>query len=94
MTIEIFKNYIPTEKEENFILQVIYYDCGKYQFVCYPVNRTKSECGRFSREKSLAYSGYKTVIHTCGRRSKKQDDFAILEAKKFYEKNKLTSISS
>lgn len=85
MSTNIYTNYIPTEEIEYFIKQVIYYEKGKYTFSCYPVTRETSRCGTMMTEQANAYSGYYTHIHTCQRRSKKQDDQAIAKAKQFYE---------
>lgn len=85
MSTNIHTNYLPTEESTHFIKQVIFYEKGKYTFSCYPVSRTTSACGTMVTEQARAYSGYRTQIHTCQRRSKKQDELAISEAKRFYE---------
>ena len=84
----IYRETIPTEKSGEFTRQVIYYENGKYTFSCYPIEVIKSACGNFTTEKSLGYSGYKIEIHTCERKSKKQDSIAIEKAKLFYENHK------
>lgn len=85
MSTRVYTNYIPTEESEYFIKQEIFYENGKYTFSCYPVSRTESACGKMLIEHTRAYTGYYTQVHTCQRRSKKQDDIAISEAKRFYE---------
>ena len=92
MSTNIYSNYLPLEKSGDFIKQVIFYENGKYTFSCYPVSKTVSACGRMVTEQARAYSGYRTQIHTCQRRSKKQDDIAISEAKHFYETHQLTTL--
>ena len=84
----IYKETVKNEKSGSFIKQFIYYENGKYTFSCFPIATIDKLSGNMIFDEPTERNQYDVLIHTCERKSKKQDIIAIEKARLFYEDNK------
>lgn len=88
-----------TGKDYNCIDVCIYYDreykcyesTGVYSLHVNPVYKEKTAAGLCSTTYGL-YSGYAVEIHTCNKRTKKQDNIAIEKAHNRFDYMKLVKL--